>query len=227
MSKLKDKLKTSPSWVARELLPLVQDVSDRLAKNREIPLDLQAVIDKVHDRLPLLGPDPSIPSVDPYLAGALAAGLARCYRVFAENGPHGRKEIRLGLEHVRQALAYIVEEAPTAEDRSPREITSWLIETAESSDSTIAAILDVNPKTIRRWSTGVSKPSGDEAAKLRVLARVIENLRFSLTTPGVLLWMTQPHIDLGDRTPKDLLNEPQAYGQLVTLAARTRSHGAA
>ena len=201
-------------------------LSERLSINKEIPPDARAVLDKVFERLHELGIDSEIPGADPYLTTSVASGLARCYRALDASTSASRRDLRVGLEQIRQALAFIGEESASNDDRTPPQIAAWLIKTVEVSDAALADTLRIAARTLRRWANGESTPSGEEAARLRILGRVVNNLRHSLTSPGVILWLNEPHASLKDRPPKELLDDRDAYQQLATLAARTRSHGA-
>ena len=226
MSRLADRNRTSIDDVVDDLLPVVDSFSERLSTSKEIPPDARAVLDKVFERLRELGIDSEIPGTDPYLTTSLAAGLARCYRALDAASATSRRDLRVGIEQIRQALAYLGGESASNDDRTPPEIASWLIRVVEVSDAELADTLGVAARTLRRWANGESTPSGEEAARLRILGRVVDNLRHSLTSPGVILWLNQPHASLKNKPPRDLLGDRDAYQRLATLAARTRSHRA-
>lgn len=211
---------------AQELLPLVNDLSERIVATRDVPLDTDAVLGKLADRLPEPSTLWALP-VDPYLMESLTYGVMLSYRALTLPPETGRVDLRIGLEHCRQALAYIVEEAPVADDRPADEIAQWLVATIESAQAGIAEVLGVSSRTLQRWAAGASVPSGAEASRLRLVARLVNNLRHAMTSNGVLLWLKEPHRDLGGRAPADLLDEPGAYMTLLHLAARTRSQGGA
>jgi DNA-binding transcriptional regulator YiaG len=226
MSRAADRIPTRVDEVIHDLLPVVDGFSETLSTSKDVPPDARAVLDKVFERLRELGIDSVIPGADPYLTTSLAAGLARCYRALDADTNATRRELRVGAEQIRQALAYIGEESASNDDRTPPEIAAWLIRTVEVSDAELADTLGVAARTLRRWANGESAPSGEEAARLRILGRVVNNLRHSLTSPGVILWLNQPHASLKNKPPRELLDDRDAYQQLATLAARTRSHGA-
>lgn len=207
---------------AESLFPVVSHAAQELAVSREVPPGLPAVVEQVYEALP----DPTradASAVDPYLVEALTYGVARCFRALAGPPKRSRAELRIALEQVRQALAYIVEEEPVHDDASAAAVAAWLIETVEVPQRELAEVLGVNPRTLQRWAAGESTPSGVEATRLRTLARVVNNLRHVLTGTGVLLWLREPHRDLRGKRPSELLGTPEAYTALVRLAARARS----
>jgi DNA-binding transcriptional regulator YiaG len=218
--------KTRFEDAAGELLPLVTDLGHRLGVQRRVPMDMQPVLDKVADRIPEPSNGSELSGIDPYLAESLAYGVMRCYRALMRPPAQARPELRIGLEHVRQALAYILEEVPTSDDRTPQEIASWLAGAVESRQSDIADVLGVSSRTLYRWATGTSTPAGPEAARLRLVARLVNNLRHAMTPAGAVLWLREPHRELGGGAPSSVLDTPDAYPVLVRLAARTRSHSA-
>lgn len=218
-----DKASTDLAGAAEELLPLVNDLSQRMALSSGIPLDVGTVLGQLAARLPEPTSVWAVPAVDPYLVDSLTYGMMLCYRALTLPRAERRIELRIGLEHCRQALAYILEEAPVAEDRPAGEIARWLIEALESGHADIAEVLGVSARTLQRWSAGTSTPAGPEVARLRLVARLVNNLRHAMTSTGALLWLREPHVDLDGRAPAALLDEPGAYLMLLQLAARTRS----
>lgn len=212
---------TSP---AVELLPLVVEANRRLGLSDEVPLDVPAVIEKVYEAV--AAPAREDAFADPYLLEGLTHGLVRCYR--AQSLPdldEQAAELRIGLEQIRQALAYLVEEAQPVDTRPPAGVARWLIDVLEAPQTEVAALLGVAARTLHRWTTGESAPSGLDAARLRTTARLAAILRHALTGPGILLWLTTDHPDLGG-PPAALLDDPADYPLLVRLAARLRSHSA-
>jgi transcriptional regulator with XRE-family HTH domain len=211
---------------AAELLPLITDASQHLATSSEIPMDMPAVIDKLFERIPAPNA-PQLAGIDPYLADAVTYGTARCFWALNRPTEERRPQLRIALEQVRQALSYILEEAPATDARPPAEIAQWLLDVVDTTQRDLSERLGIAPRTFQRWLTGETVPSGLEASKLQLVARLTANLRHSLTGPGVLWWLHRPHPDLGGRAPETLLGEPTEYPTLIRLAAQTRSSGAA
>jgi len=209
---------------AADLLPLIADANQRLATTADVPLDIPAVIDKLFERIP---DPPDFTGIDPYLADALIYGAARSYRALTRSDERQkRRELRIALEQVRQALTYILDEAPAADDRNSAQLARWLVETIDAPQRDLSVSLGVAPRTFQRWLSGETTPTGIEASKLQMVARLVANLRHSLTGPGVLWWLQRTHPSLG-KPPQQLLDDPSAYPTLVRLAAQTRSSGAA
>ncbi len=211
---------------ASELLPLVTETNQRLALSPELPPDIHAVVEKVYTSLP--APlDEAAGGIDPFLTEALSYGTARCYRALTlDKDSEKRAELRIGLEQVRQALAYLLDEEPVADDRPPQQVAAWLVEATDVPQTDLARVLDVAPKTLHRWVIGDSTPGADEVARLRVVARIVANLRHAYTGPGAVAWFEHQHPDL-KRRPADLLSQSSNYPSLLKLAARTRSQDAA
>lgn len=205
--------------VAADLLPLVRDAANTLARRPDVPAEVPAVIEKLYESLP--SPD-QWSGTDGYLAAALNHGVTRCFRALERDAVERRAELRLGLEQIHQALSYLLDEAPAGDERTPMELVRWLLDVTGATSTELADLLDVSPSTVRRWSSG-SKPSSHDERRLRVIAGVVVNLRHSLTPAGVILWLTTPHPDLDDHAPIDHLDDPSAYQLLIRLASRTRS----
>ena len=86
--------------------------------------------------------------------------------------------------------------------------------------------MGVDERTFQRWSQQKTTPRGDEARRLRLIARSANHLRHALTGPGVVRWFTRPRSELGEQRPIDVLDDPDAADRLTTLAAGTRSSSA-
>jgi hypothetical protein len=70
-------------------------------------------------------------------------------------------------------------------------------------------------------------PTGDDDRRLRVVARLVNQLRHSLTGPGVVDWFEHPRSDLGGARPVDLLDDPDRLEALLAAAAASRGNVAA
>lgn len=213
---------TTLADAAHDLLPVVGDLANRAAVEREIPIDALAVVEKVYERLPEPIAVEAV-GVDPYLLDALTYGAMRCYRALNLPTSGARREFRIGLEQIRQALSYIIEEAPVQDDRPPGELARWLAATLNSPLREVAEVLDVNVRTLQRWVAAESVPTGSEAFRLAAVARLVNQLRHAFTSEGVLMWLREPHRDLKGQAPLTLL-DAEALPALMSLASRARSN---
>jgi uncharacterized protein (DUF2384 family) len=130
---------------------------------------------------------------------------------------------------MRQVFRDIAEGGPLYEDRSAKEIARWLAAVLETSQASLAELLGVSTRTFQRWLSeeNTAGPEGEDARRVRVVARIANHLRHALTGPGVVRWFGLPHPQLDGLRPLDLLDDPSAADRLATLAASTRSHTAA
>lgn len=165
-------------------------------------------------------------AADPYLVEALLVGTLGCAAaLWVGDGEKRRRELRLPLERTRQALRDLLDERHVAQDVPSKEIARWLVDVAEVPQHDIAVLLGVAPRTLQRWISAAepAKPTGDDETRVRTLARIVDQLRWSMTPTGVIRWLRQPHPALEGRRPCDLLTEPGAYSELARLAAATRA----
>ena len=163
---------------------------------------------------------------DPYLVEAFLVGAVGCAKALWVGDDHKqRRELRLALERTRQALRDLLDECYVGQVRPPKEVARWVLEVSGVSQQEIAALVRVAPRTLQRWisTSEAAAPSGEEEVRVRTLARIIDQLRWSMTPVGVVRWLRRPHPDLGGRPPADLLDEPGAYAELPKLAAATRA----
>jgi uncharacterized protein (DUF2384 family) len=132
---------------------------------------------------------------------------------------------RVALESIRQSLAAIAEREPVSDERNPKQIVQWLAERTEVSQSKLADLLGVSARQLQRWlsATEPVQPEGEDARKVRLVARVVNQLRFVLTPAGTVDWFSWPRSDLDQRRPLDLLDDPAEEPTLAMISGATRS----
>ncbi len=187
--------------------------------------DVLAVVRELVSRVGALSPE-DFEGADPYLVEALLTGTAACANVgWLGDAAKQRRELRIPLERTRQALRDLLDERNVAADRPAKEVARWLLSITDVPQQELAEVLGVGTRTFQRWLSDrePAAPTGDDEMRLRTLARVVDQLRWSMTPVGVMRWLQRPHPLLGDRKPADLLGEPGAYAELPRLAATTRA----
>lgn len=221
-----DRVATSIYDLAAALLPKVTSASEHLARTSNPGLDLAAAIEEVVDALPLHDIETGFADLDPYLGEAILASALTCLRARYVTDPKDqRRMLRLGVERLRQALRDVCEESITSDTRPAGELVGWLVSDLDLSQHDVAELLGVSVRTLQRWlsPTNSSTPSGSEAARVRIVARLASHLRHTFTGPGVLRWFERPSPELAHHPPRDLLDDSSYYPALVRLAARARS----
>jgi hypothetical protein len=213
----------NPGLVADELAA----ANGRLARERDVPVAIVELVRSLADALADL--DPEQLDQDPYLLLEVEKAQVRALRALDEDDPVAeRRATRLALEYLRALFERMAEDAPVSEDRPAKEIARWVASRLEVPQREIAETLEVNPRTFGRWASEQEPqaPSGEDARRLRVLARLVADLRFALTGPGVVAWLSRPRHDLGGSAPVQLLGDPDAAPRLLQLARSARSSGA-
>lgn len=198
----------------------------RLARETEIPEDLRLYLEQLADDVSAFTSE-APGEVDPYLLLSVQSALIGALRALdSPDAVAARREIRTRLEQMRHVFRDIAEGGPLYEDRSAREIARWLASVLDVSQASLAELLGVSARTFQRWisEAGPGGPQGEDARRVRVVARIANHLRHALTGPGVVRWFNRPHPQLGGRGPLDVLDDPQAADFLTTLAAGARSH---
>jgi DNA-binding transcriptional regulator YiaG len=203
----------------------IQKLNDRLARERTIPgeivervREIAAAVDQTDLRRWEL--------IDPRHAVIVLHSAVGAQR--AIEGPAlsvSRDQLRIALESIRQSLAAIAEREPVGDERSPKEVVQWLAERTEVSQARLANLLGVSARQLQRWlSAGeTAQPEGEEARKARLVARLVNQLRFVLTPAGTIDWFSWPREDLGGRPPQDLLDDPAQEPTLALAAGGMRS----
>jgi uncharacterized protein (DUF2384 family) len=200
-----------------------------LARTEEIPDDLHFFIDDLADQLINL-PDTAALRVDPYLLVAAQRALIGSLRALdIEDASVARGQMRIRLEQLRQVYRDLAEGEAVYEDQSAKQVAAWLADVLDVSQARIAELLGISSRTFQRWVSEKDpvQPEGEDARRVRVIARAANHLRHVLTGPGVVRWFEAPNSQLEGARPLDLLDDPDAAVRLATVAASARSHSAA
>ena len=217
-----------PRLTADDLDALLREVAERSrelavapAVGQELRLFLRTLPARLH-----ADSRPGAFSGDPYLSEQVFAGVALAAAALLDDEPaSARRDVRIGLEQIRQALRDAVEARPSNDDARPEAIVAWLEAVTGAPQTRLAAIVGTAPRTWQRWKAGDQIPDEVAALRLRRLASVVAQLRHTLTSPGVLAWLDRPHPSLkaGQATPSELLDDAEGYRAVLHLAARLRS----
>lgn len=143
-----------------------------------------------------------------------------------DNATDRRRDVRIALEQFRHALRDITEAQPYGDDVPAREVLARTAETIAAPQKTLAELLGVSVRQLQRWLTEDGpEPAADDAARIRVVGQVVNQLRHSFTGPGAIAWFDRTHPVLG-RRPADLLDDPLAYPELRGAAGAVRAQTA-
>lgn len=204
------------------LLDRLSEATRLLRRSRGVPREVEELIEGLDGDFRIATPNQL--DVDPYLVNMLlAAGWRASKAVRDDNEDVRHRNVRIALEQVRHALRDIVSTAPYAADVPVREVLGRLVEQLPVSQAALARVLDVSPRQLQRWlSSGGPVPSGEEEARVRTVARIVNQLRLTFTAPGILAWFEREHPHLGKR-PIDVLSDPLRHPELVALARSART----
>jgi transcriptional regulator with XRE-family HTH domain len=207
-----------------ELLADVATASDALSRSTSVPDEVRALVISLPSRLRADTPTNALAG-DPYLSESAYAGAARAAAALLDTDERAkRREVRLALEQVRQALRDLLEHRPVDEDVPADQVAAWLENTLGLPQQQLADLVGTSVRTWQRWLTGTT-PDPAQALRLRRIARLTMHLRHALTGPGVAGWFTRQHplIKGGGGSPIELLADPDGYQRLLALAAGLRS----
>lgn len=203
----------------------IQQLNDQLAGNAAIPEHIAAAIRDI-----AAGVDQTNlqrwERIDPRHAVIVLHSALTAQRAIEDpQSKAARDQLRIALESLRQGLASIAEREPVSEDRSPKQLTQWLAERTEVPQTKLANLLGVSPRQLQRWLSPTEKaqPEGEDARKVRLVARIVNQLRFVLTPAGTVEWFGWPRSDLNQRSPRDVLDDPAQEPTLLTIASAMRS----
>jgi uncharacterized protein (DUF2384 family) len=200
-------------------------LNDLLARETTIPPEVSEGVREIATAIERTEPA-RWEAVDPrHAVVVLRAEVIAQHALEEPRSPAARDQLRIALESMRQGLAAIAEREPVSDERSPKEIVRWLAETTEAPQAQLAELLGVSTRQFQRWvsPTDPSRPEGEEARKVRAVARIVNQLRFVLTAAGAIAWFAWPRSDLGGRTPASLLADPERLPELTAVAGSMRS----
>ena len=216
----------SPDRIVAEL----GDASRLLEGERELP---PAVIALVEAAAQTIGEahDHELAAVNPWLWITIQGAALRAQGALREDDPAvARRQVRLALEQLRFLFARVADRAPVGEDRPAAEVARWLDDKlAALPQQRKAELLGVGVRTYQRWlsRTGPTAPSPADERRLRLVTRIVNQLRHSLSGPGVVDWFAHPRADLGGAAPEELLGAPERLEELLAAVAASRGNVAA
>lgn len=205
-----------------ELLAQVTDATNALKVSREIPAQVGGVIDSFESVLGAATPLKL--EADPYLTTTLWAAAFRAEKALRhDNSDQQRRDVRIALEQVRHALRDIVENRPFDEGSSVHDVLTRVAKSIGAPQKSLAELFDVSVRQLQRWlAEDGSRPSAEDEARIRVVGRVVNQLRHTFTGPGVVAWFERQHPSLGER-PVDMLKDPVNYPRVLSAATASRA----
>lgn len=131
-----------------------------------------------------------------------------------------RNRLRLALDQLVDALLRIDEQQAFSEDLPAKQVVRQLVDAAGVSQKDVAELLGVDLRKLQRWLSDATanQPEGDEARRVRTVAKLVARLRHVYTSPGVIEWFSWSQPDLGDATPAQLLRDVSRTPDLLRLA---------
>jgi hypothetical protein len=219
-----------PEFVLQEL----GDMSRRVTQEREVP---QWIGTWLADVCTAIGETPATDLegiAEHDWASLQAAALRLAGAVFhADNeDPHKlRRRVRLGIEELKFRMARLAEAQPVNDSQPIRAVAAWLDKSLDLTQAAKAELFGISERTWQRWTSEhePAEPTGDTATKVRLLARVVNELRHVMTATGSARWAQKPLPDLGGLTPLQAFGEadPELIGKVFTLIAAARAGAAA
>lgn len=200
----------------------MNEATELLPRSASVPDQVVTLIDSFETTLGAA--TPLRLEADPYLTTMLWAAAFRAEKALRDdNDERRRRDVRVALEQFRHALRDIVERRPYDDGASTREVLARTADAVDVPQKELAELLGVSVRKLQRWLTpGGNEPSGDDAARIRAVGNIVNQLRHAFTGPGVMAWFDRPHPVLGSR-PVALLDNPLMYPELVGAAAASRA----
>lgn len=204
------------------LLGRVNKATKSLQRSTTVPGEVARLVDSF-DRI-LGAATPLRLEADPYLTTTLWAAAFRAEKALRhDNDAQQRRDVRVALEQFRHALRDIVENQPYNDNAPVRDVLRKTAEVLAAPQKTFAELLGVSVRQLQRWlADDGAEPAADDAARIRVVGQLVNQLRHSFTGPGVVAWFDREHPALGQQ-PVKLLDDPLRYPALLGAATATRA----
>ena len=204
-----------------EAAAAVDALNDRLAGEPTVPEDVGVAVAALATAVRATPLD-RWTAADPYLALLVHRAVLDA-QAAVEDG--ARDALRIALERLSHALAALGEAEDVGDARTPKELARWLAAAVEVPQRDLAELLGVDLRRFQRWISPRERtqPDGEEARRLRALARIVGQLRHAFTAAGVVAWFDWPRPEHGGATPRALLADPVRLPDLVLAAGSMRS----
>jgi len=201
------------------------ELSASLADNREVPVFMISSVLAINATYSD-AKDAGLPSSP---ATERASDAIRTLEAVAleTSEDQARRDISLALEDVRDALYDLLEQSHVTDDRRFADIVKWLAETTEEVPrAELARVLSVDEKTLTRWLNEGRTPGVANNFRVRAIAKLVNELRHTMTIPGLLLWLTRPKASLEGATPVEHLEGEDELSTVLELARQHRFQNA-
>jgi uncharacterized protein (DUF2384 family) len=206
----------------RDLLEEVNGATKLLQRSKTMPAEVIGLIDSFESALGAA--TPSRLDANPYLTSTMWAAAFRAQKALRhDNAADQRRDVRFALEQFRHALRDIVENQPYNDGAPIRDVLTRTADTIAAPQKSIAELLGVSVRQLQRWlADDAVEPAADDAARIRMVGQVVNQLRHTFTGPGVIAWFYRRHPVLGER-PVDLLDDPLRYPEVLSAATAARA----
>src|SRR3954454_15425995 len=206
----------------RDLRDEVNGASKLLQRSMAMPAKVVGLIDSFESALGAA--TPSRLDANPHLTSAMWAAAFRAEKALRhDNAADQRRDVRIALEQFRHALRDIVENHPYDDGAPIRDVLTRTADTIAAPQKSIAELLGVSVRQLQRWlADDAVQPAADDAARIRMVGQVVNQLRHTFTGPGVIAWFYRRHPTLGER-PVDLLDDPLRYPEVLSAATAARA----
>jgi hypothetical protein len=204
------------------LLDRVNTATKLLQRSTTVPDDVAQLVDSFERTLGAATPLQL--DADPYLMTTLWAAAFRAEKALRHDDPQQqRRDVRIALEQFRHALRDIVENRSYNDNAAVRDVLSKTADILAAPQKTLAELLGVSTRQLQRWlAHDGTEPTADDAARIRIVGQLVNQLRHSFTGPGVVSWFDRENPELGQQ-PIKLLDDPLRYPALLGAATATRA----
>jgi uncharacterized protein (DUF2384 family) len=216
----------SPDSIVHDLA----EASRRLRRSATVPDWILAFVADLGEDIGNADLDDA-PNISPAAWSAVqSAALRALGAVREEDRREQRRKLRLLVEELRFRLARLAEDEPISGARPIKDVVRWLDQTLNVPQHAKAELFNVSDRTWQRWASAdaTSEPSSEQDREVRLVARLVNDLRFLLTANGVIDWLKTAQPDLRDHAPLDVIrsSDIDRLRDLLGIVARARSGAA-
>ncbi len=220
---------TKPETVAHAL----EEANRRLAREKTVPDSVLGLVTELSAQIGETSPEDRAAagvSAEAWIAVQSAALRALNAGYADDDERHQRGAMRRRLEELRFYLSRLAERDRVADEQPIEAVVRWIDDVLSVPQGVKAQLLGVHDRKYQRWTSesDASRPAGDDERRVRLVARLVTDLRPVLTAVGVVRWLQEKNAGLNERRPLELVAEgdPGELQRLFDMVAAARAGAA-
>ena len=162
------------------------------------------------------------------LACSLAAPMRRLHAIIPDEDskldrPSDRDEVLLSFVEAADVIDRFAAGYSMWADTDPLTLLGWLRQELPVTQRSLASCLGVSIGSLQRWIGHHASPSRSNVARIRALARLVNELRYVAYGRARVQWLTRENPILAGQAPIAVLSDESRIAQLTKYLQNIRS----